>query len=265
MIRFLVIPVVAMASLPVQAQGFDCLMDPAEVIELGSPVAGLLDEVLVDRGDIVTKGQVVARLNSAVEQSTVELLRTRANSTAVIDAQSEQLAMVEKRFERIKGLREKKIATVEAYDQVEAERIAARSLLFQAELNREIAEQELQRAEIILQQRTIRSPADGVVDSRNLVPGEYVGTDDHLLTILKHDPLIVEAFLPVEEYSHITVGDGATVHPAPPLEGSFAATVTSIDSVFDAASATFSVFLELPNPDRALPAGHRCTLTFDPA
>jgi len=265
MIRFLVIPVVAMASLPVHAQGFDCLMDPAEVIELGSPVAGLLDEVLVDRGDIVTKGQVVARLNSAVEQSTVELLRTRANSTAVIDAQTEQLAMVEKRFLRIKELRDKKITTSQAYDQAEAERIAARSLLFQAELNREIAQQELQRAEIILQQRTIRSPGDGVVDSRDLVPGEYVGTDDHLLTIIKHDPLIIEAFLPVEEYSRISVGADATVHPAPPLEGSFPATVTSIDSVFDAASATFSVFLELPNPDRALPAGHRCTLTFDPA
>lgn len=97
MIRYLVLPVAALVSLPVHAQGFDCLMDPAEVIELGSPVAGLLDEVLVDRGDIITKGQVVARLNSAVEQSTVELLRTRANSTAVIDAQSDQLAMVEKK------------------------------------------------------------------------------------------------------------------------------------------------------------------------
>lgn len=255
--------IAVLAATPSVGEGYDCLMDPAEVIELGSAVAGLLDEVLVDRGDIVIRGQIVARLNSAVEQSTVDLLRTRANSTAVIDAQAEQLAMVEKRFERIKQLRERGVTTIEAYDQVEAERIAARSLLFQAELNREIAEKELQRAEIALEQRTIRSPADGVVDSRDLVPGEYVGTDDHLLTIVKHDPLKIEAFLPVERYTEIAVGDVAAVHPAEPLKGSFAATVTSIDSVFDAASATFSVFLDLPNPDRLLPAGHRCTLTFD--
>ncbi|SHK17994.1 RND family efflux transporter, MFP subunit [Shimia gijangensis] len=263
MIKGFVFPLAIMLATPVLADGYDCLMDPAETIDLGSPVSGLLDEVLVDRGDVVTKGQIVARLNSAVEQSTVELLRTRANSTAVIDAQAEQLSMVEKRYERVKQLLEKEVVTVETFDQVEAELIAAKSLLFQAELNREIAEQELKRAEIVLRQRTIRSPADGVVNSRELVPGEYVGNDDHLLTIVKHDPLIIEAFLPVQQFSAIAVGDTATITPAAPLEGTYTATVTSIDSVFDAASATFSVFLELPNPERKLPAGHRCTLAFD--
>lgn len=262
MIKNFVLPLATILATPALSDGFDCLMDPAETIELGSPVAGLLDEVLVDRGDIVTKGQIVARLNSAVEQSTVELLETRANSTAVIDAQAEQLAMVEKRYERFKQLIDKEVVTIEAFDQVEAELIAAKSLLFQAELNRQIAEQELKRAEIVLRQRTIRSPADGVVNSRDLVPGEYVGNDDHLLTIVKHDPLIIEAFLPVEKFSAIAVGDTAIITPAAPLKGRYSAIVTSIDSVFDAASATFSVFLELPNPERKLPAGHRCTMAF---
>ena len=139
--------------------------------------------------------------------------------------------------------------------------IAAQSLLFQAELNQEIARKELVRAEVSLSLRTIRSPSAGVVLSRSLSAGEYVGSDDHLMTIVQLDPLKIEAFLPVALYGTITVGDEAIVSPAPPLSGSYLASVVSVDRVFDAASATFSAVLELPNSDQSLPAGHRCTLT----
>jgi hypothetical protein len=38
--------------------------------------------------------------------------------------------------------------------------------------------------------------------------------------------------------------------------------VTVVDRVFDAASSTFGVRLELPNPDYSLPAGLRCRIRF---
>ena len=44
----------------------ECLLEPHLISNVGSPVEGTLREVLVDRGAIVTKGQVIARLNSAV-------------------------------------------------------------------------------------------------------------------------------------------------------------------------------------------------------
>ncbi len=245
------------------ADSFDCLMDPADMVELGSAVSGLLDEVLVERGTRVTRGQAVARLNSEMEASTVELLRVRATSTSAIEAQADQLAMIEKRYGRISELRQRGIATEDAYDQVEAERIAARSLLFQAELNREIAQMELARAETALEQRTIRSPIDGIVSRRVLSAGEYISSDDHVAEIVQLDPLKIEAFVPVSLYGDVAVGQGATVSPAAPLSGEYPATVVAVDRVFDAASGTFIVQLELPNPDGALPAGHRCRLAFD--
>lgn len=244
------------------AQEFDCLMDPAEQIELGSPASGLLDAVLVRRGDVVEKGQVVAELNSIVERSTVDLLNTRAQSTAVIDAQAEQLAMIEKRFARVSNLRERDLTTEEVFNQVESELIAARSLLFQAELNREIALKELVRAEVALSMRRISSPISGVVFEKVLSAGEYVSNDDHILKIVQLDPLKVEAFLPVSLYESVKVGDIATVRPVAPLKGQYEATITAVDRVFDAASGTFVIVLELPNPDGVLPAGHRCTLSF---
>src|SRR4051812_10714925 len=51
----------------------ECLVEPHLITSLGSPVEGTLSEVLVDRGASVTKGQVVARLNSMVEAASVNL------------------------------------------------------------------------------------------------------------------------------------------------------------------------------------------------
>lgn len=250
----------ALAAGPAAADGFDCLMEPAEVIELGSAVTGLLDEVTVEHGDAVRAGDVIARLNSLVEQSTVDLLRVRANSRDVIDAQQQQIEMIEKRYARVAQLHERGVSSETALDEVEIERIAARSNLFQVELNQDIAQKELVRAEVALAQRTIRSPVDGFIEERTLTGGEYVDNDDHIVKIVRLDPLKIEAFFPVSLYGSIAPGDQATVRPVAPLEGEYIATVKAINRVFDAASSTFVAVLELPNPEGALPAGHRCQI-----
>jgi multidrug efflux pump subunit AcrA (membrane-fusion protein) len=51
----------------------ECLLEPHLIVNVGSPVEGTLSEILVDRGANVTKGQIVAKLNSTVEAATVDL------------------------------------------------------------------------------------------------------------------------------------------------------------------------------------------------
>ncbi len=57
---------------------FDCIIDPSATVLVGSPVPGLLEQVLVDRGDFVEQGQIVARLESRVEAAAVAADRERA-------------------------------------------------------------------------------------------------------------------------------------------------------------------------------------------
>src|SRR5215813_5010617 len=75
---------------PAQDRGadssFDCLIQPTMVLKLGTPVPGLLNEVLVDRGAYVKKGDVVARLESGVETASVALAKARAENEASIRA-----------------------------------------------------------------------------------------------------------------------------------------------------------------------------------
>ena len=69
-------------------------------------------------------------------------------------------------------------------------------------------------------------------------------------------------FVPTSRYGEIRVGSVAEVRPEPPIGGTYAATVTAVDRVLDAASGTFGVRLALPNPGLLLPAGIRCKIVF---
>src|SRR4051794_14934666 len=60
-----------------EVAGFECLIQPKIVLKLGTPVPGLISELLVDRGAILKKGDVVARIESGVEAATVELAKAR--------------------------------------------------------------------------------------------------------------------------------------------------------------------------------------------
>jgi hypothetical protein len=58
------------------------------------------------------------------------------------------------------------------------------------------------------------------------------------------------------------VGDTAEVLPEAPVGGSYQAKVAVVDQVFEAASGTIGVRLELANPDLRLPAGIHCRVHF---
>ena len=132
----------------------------------------------------------------------------------------------------------------------------------QAELtNRRLADLELQRTSAEVALRTIKSPVNGVVVERFMHPGEFP-KQEKILKIAQIDPLRVEVYAPVAMLGKITVGSSAYVKPEAPVPGEYAAKVTVVDRVVDAASGTFGVRLELPNHDLKLPAGLKCSVRF---
>lgn len=245
-----------------QAETFDCVMDPPVIVNLGSAISGLLNDVSVSRGDLVTEGQVVANVDSTVEVAARNVLALRAENTSRIESQAARLELIENRMKRSQSLLERGVVTEDAMQEIEAERVAALSLLDEAKMELELAKRDLVRADALLDRYQIRSPVDGIVQERRLSAGEFVHQDTFVVTIVKLDPLYVETFLPVEFYGQVSRGDYAVVRPAAPVEGSFEALVEVVDTVFDTASGTFGVRLALPNPERAIPGGHRCQVEF---
>jgi len=260
--------IAAIAATPLAAEeveAFDCVMDPSQIVLVSSPTGGVIAETFAGRGDRVKEGQVLARLSSSVEEANVALLEARTESTAALDAQLARRDLIKERYDRSVELLERNIISDDQFAEVSAELVAAESLVRQAELDRTISQQELDRARVILDQRTITSPIDGIIVARNTNAGEFLAQDDYVMSIVGLDPLHIEAFLPIEVYDQVALGGTGIVEPNAPVGGTYEAEVTVVDQVFDAASGTFGVRLALPNPGGALPAGQRCMLSFPPA
>ena len=146
-------------------------------------------------------------------------------------------------------------------DEVETNRVLAKIDLQDAFENKRLAELELKRSIEVVKRMTIRSPITGVVVERFLSQGEFI-EDQPILKLAQIDPLNVEVIASVEYFGAIKVGMQAEVQPEAPVSGVYKAKVKIVDQVIDAASGTFGVRLELPNPEYRLPAGLKCRVTF---
>ena len=239
----------------------DCLIEPYVVVEVSSPVAGILETIAVDRGDPVKQHQVLAELRSGVEKANVKLARARAEMDEEISERKARLAFAQRRQARTDDLFKRKVIPFEDKDQADTDLILAESQLSIAKANKGLAALELERAIEALKLRTIRSPIDGVVVERFLSPGE--STENRpILKLARLDPLRVEVVAPVASLGSVKQGMQAEVIPEDPVGHVHKARVTVVDQVVDAASGTFGVRLELPNPRRRIPAGTKCKVKF---
>jgi len=212
----------------------DCLIEPNMMIELSSPVSGVLDTILVDRSDAVKKDQIVATLKSDVEQ--VQLKASQENLNL---SKAEQNRSVELYRENVITLSEKEEADHEAaLDQLEVE-----------------------HAQANLELRKIRSPIDGVVADRYLMPGEFI-EDKPILKLAQLNPLRVEVVAPVTYFGRIKTGGHAQIKTEYGSFENLVAKVVVVDKVVDAASGTFGIRLQLQNEDNQVPGGLKCTARF---
>lgn len=221
---------VVAAELP----SFEGLIEPNDLVEFSSQVPGILESVAVERGALVRRGQVLAQLKSGVESSAVKVAQARVEYG-------------KRKSVRNSELYKKQLISIHDKDELETEIL--------------LAELELDEARERLALRTITSTVDGVVFERSGAPGEYVG-EEPFMTVAQLDPLNVELVVPVEYYGMIKVGSMAQVHLESAVGGQHQAKVVIVDQVIDAASGTFGVRLQLPNPKLKLPAGLKCQVVF---
>ncbi|WP_183508387.1 efflux RND transporter periplasmic adaptor subunit [Methylobacterium brachythecii] len=244
-----------------ESQRVDCVVEPAQKLKIGSATLGILKSVPVNRGAMVQAGDIIAQLDSSVEEANVALSRAQAETTAGIEAQRSRVELYRRRLERQSQL-SKGIVTQEKIDQVEADYEIGKRDLQTEVLKHDLAAIELRRTEAQLELRMIRSPIRGIVTERLMSAGEFVRQDSAIFTLVQLDPLYVEAYLPVSRWKDVAPGQTASVELDRPIGGTYEAKLTVVDQVFDAASGTFGVRLELPNTDFKLPGGQRCKLSF---
>jgi RND family efflux transporter MFP subunit len=251
-------------GLAAEGEGYDCLIEPNMVVDVSSSVEGVIERVLVDRSDSVKEGQLLVELEAGVEIAAVNKARARTQMQGDLESRKSSLEFAERRLERIHKLFKKGLVSSNDLDEVETRARLARAELNKAQDEQKLAELELKRAEEAIKLRRIRSPFTGVVMDRYKSPGESV-EDKPILRLAQLDPLRVELYLPATDFGRIKPGRYAKVFPetnATDATEHYLAEVKLVDRVIDAASGTFSVRLEIPNPKHEIPGGLRCTLSF---
>jgi len=243
---------------------YDCMIEARQSIAVRSPVEGVIESILVQRGDVVKKGALVATLSSGPERAALDMARSRATMQGEIKSAEARVDLTRKKWERAEELVKRNFVSENARDEAQAEYRLATEQLRQARENRRLAELDMNRAKEVLAQRSIKSPVNGVVVEIMLRPGELMSSNqkDPIMKIVEVDPLNVELVLPVSQFGRIKVGQHADVLPEQPVGGSHSARVEVADHVVDAASGTFGVRLRLPNPGNRIPAGVKCKARF---
>lgn len=244
---------------------YECLIEPTQTVEIRSSVVGLLSKVHVRRGGKVSKGQVIVALESNVEQAAADLARFKSEMTGPLVTAASKVEFSKRKFQRRRDMHADNLMSGQDKDEAEGELKLAESELHLAKENQQLARIEWQQQSSLLNLRTILSPFDGIVVDQYVYPGEVVEPSSDKKPILKLaqiDPLRVHVILPMAQFNKIKPGMSAEIISEAPVNGRYTGRVSIVDGLIDAASGTFGLFVELPNPRHAIPAGIKCRANF---
>lgn len=223
---------------------FDGQIDlpPERRAAISSPLGGILHRVLVDRGETVKAGQIIAEIVSLELQETQrELIRAHLD-VELLDATLKRLQKVENivAARRIWETESELNAAINRRDS------ARRTLLTQGLSDAQLdAIIESRRALAAL---PLRSPIDGVVVRFDKVLGELIETEEPLLEVQDLSHPWVEGFLSEREAGRIRIGMPARVRLV--ADPSFVADATIVRSArtVSGENRTLAVWVEFDAP-----------------
>lgn len=247
-------------------------LQPTKSVDVGSELSGTLASVLVQENDRVSKGQLLAELDTSKLKDAV------ARSAATVAAAEAKVAQATATRAEAKALRSR----LQQVFELSAGKVPAQTELEAAEatLQRALASEASAKAEVVqaraalktdqtnLARATIRSPVDGVVLSRKVEPGNTVvaAMNTPVLFVIAEDLTRMELQVKVDEadVANVKLDQSATFTVAAWPGRKFPATIqrvglgaTTSDNV-----VTYKTILKVANDDLALRPGMTATATI---
>ena len=199
---------------------------PARTVELKAETDGRVQTIDADRGAQVRKGERILQLD--LRDREARLGQARASVTEHRTAYEAQLRLQSEGY---------------VSDTQMAETLA----------KLEAARAELKRAELDLRYRDVRAPFDGVILERDVELGDFVKQGDAVVSFVDNTQIIVTGSIAEQDAGYVQPG---MLAEAKLVTGqSVQGRIRYLAPVADEATRTFTVEMEIPNPDGNLPAG----------
>jgi RND family efflux transporter MFP subunit len=229
-------------------------------------VSGRLDAVQVQLGDRVARGQQVAKvedreLREQVNQSKANI---EVNKATVVSREND-LRVAESALERAKTSFERGLISQQALEDSEARHNAAQSQVQVARAQLSSTQARLDELEINLANTVLTAPMDGVVSKRNLDPGAFAGTNTAVVSLVDISTVRLIANLVERDFKRVQVGGQGTVEVDAFPGERFDGRVSRVAPVFDPATRTATMEIQIANPGFRLKPGMyaRVRLTAD--
>ncbi len=245
----------------VERRAFTGTLQAAASFELASRVSGRLLELDVDLGDLVSRGQVVGRLDD--EEYRLEVARAAAElavaEAGVVEAES-ALAARARDLERIERLRGQGVASESELDRAlsDHQAQAARVAMAAAQVSQRRAA--LNSAKLRLSYTEIRADWQGgdrqrVIAERLVDAGTLLAANTPVFTVVGIDQLVAVAHVPERDYPRLAVGQEVVVI-ADAVEGrDFAGTLARLAPVIRESSRQARLEVAVANPEQILKPG----------
>lgn len=229
---------------------------------VSAKVTGKLVEVLIEEGQHVEKGQIIAKIddsNSAagLEQAKANVAEAKANLAAANIAAADSLPT----YQRNKKQVAEGLITPEAYDNAKASYDATQAHVQVAQEQLAVAEANLVSAQRTEDDYTLRAPFSGVITMKNAQPGETISplatggfTRTGIATLVDMDSLEIEVDVSENFINRIHNGQSATATLSAYPDWHIPATVIAVIPTADRSTSTVKVRLGLRTGDaRILP------------
>jgi HlyD family secretion protein len=242
-----------------------------EVI-VSSEIQGRLQQLLVQEGDIVTNGQLLAQIqpeqwqadmafySSSEQQMSADLTQAQA------DSENARL-----NFERIGGLYSNNVESVQTFDQARTSYESTKARVESVGRQIQAATAQKVKAAVYLDYTKILAPTNGIVDTRAALPGEVVNPGQAIVTLINEDNLWVRADVEETYIERIRLGDTLPVRLPSGVVRQGTVYYRSVDAGYatqrDVSRTkrdikTFEIRLRCDNHDRSLAVGMTAYVTL---
>lgn len=261
------------AADPVSVLGY---LEPYRSISMNAAESGVIEDIRVKEGESVKEGQHLLNLNLRVLEAQLSVAKIQAASTAEIDLAAADLSVARDRHEKLLALKQSGTAHSSELARAEADLKKAEAQLNLANEARSIAGHRVAEIEAGIEQRTLRSPINGVVLEINRELAESATAPQEgpqnkpLLKIAQIDRLRLVFHAPASLAAPLVPGgklklrvlDQSSLDPARGSEGIEAeGTIEFVSPSIDPATETIRTRLVIENADGRLKSGAH-TLVF---
>jgi len=217
-------------------------VQPVRQATVKAKVSGDVRQITVREGETVRVGQLLARIDTA------DLEAKLLERTGALESARAQLAMAAKTQATNQALLKQNFISQNAYDNSESS-----SGVFQGSVKS--AEAQVQLARNALRDAVATSPLAGQVAKRHVQPGEKVGFDSPLVTIVDLTEMELQAAVPASDVPELAIGKAVELTIDGFGERRFSGRVERINPSAEPGTRAILVYVGIPNADGALRGG----------